>query len=87
MANLPENDLTEVWEGVMGEFSAFHELIPINKNQLRTLLVLMDDELEAAEVSIIQALPAGPGKTWLVDHPSIGRDLMARIERKRQEVL
>ena len=62
MANLPSDDLDEVWKLIMSRYSGSHEEIPINKHQLRALLTIMDDELEAAEIAIIQALPDGAGK-------------------------
>jgi len=71
----------------MSEFSSVRTLIPINKDQLRALLALIDEELEGAEISIIQALPAGDGKSWLTANPAIGRGLMLDVLGKRKEVL
>jgi hypothetical protein len=62
-------------------------VIPISKNQLKALLTLIDEELESAEVSIIQALPSGDGKNWLIANPGIGRGLMLDVLGKRKEVL
>lgn len=87
MAQLPSNGIDQVWSSVMSCFSSLHTLIPINKHQLRALLVLIDQELESAEVDIIQAIPAGPGRTWLTTNPALGRSLMLDILRKRKEVL
>lgn len=87
MAQLSGENIDQVWSSIMSEFSSLHTLIPINKHQLRALLVLIDQELEGAEVDIIQAIPAGPGRTWLVANPALGRGLMLDILRKRKEVL
>ena len=87
MTQLSANDLNNVWQQVMSDYSSLHTLIPINKSQLHTLLGIIDEELETAEVSIVQSLPSGPGKTWLLDNQNLGRDLIRRIEQKRQEVL
>lgn len=87
MAQLPSDNIDQVWKGGMSEFSSLRTLIPINKNQLRALLVLIDQELEGAEISIIQSLPAGDGKTWLVANPALGRGLMLDVLHKRKEVL
>lgn len=84
---LPSESIDRVWSTAMSVFSSFRRLIPINKHQLRGLFQLMDQELESAEVSIIQALPAGTGKAWLIANPALGRELMARILDERQEVL
>lgn len=87
MAQLPNENIDQAWSATMSEFSSVRTLIPINKAQLRALLVLIDQELEGAETSIIQAIPAGPGKTWLVANPALGRGLMLDVLRKRKEVL
>lgn len=87
MAQLPSANIDQVWKSTMEEFSAFRELIPVNKTQFRTLLELMDTEIEGAETSIVQALPAGDGRSWLVANQPIGRTLMIRIMQKRREVL
>ena len=87
MAQLPNENIDQVWSATMSEFSSVRTLIPINKAQLRALLVLIDQELEGAETSIIQAIPAGPSKTWLVANPALGRGLMLDVLRKRKEVL
>ena len=87
MAALPSDNIDQVWTSVMSNFSNVRASVPINKNQLRALLVLMDSEIESAEISIIQALPAGDGKSWLIANAGIGRELMSRIIDKRQEVL
>lgn len=87
MAQLPSENIDQVWSSIMSEFSALRTVIPINKHQLRALLVLIDQELENSEVDIIQALPAGDGKTWLIAHPAIGRSLMLDVLQKRKEIL
>lgn len=87
MAQLPSENIDQVWTSVMSDFSAVRTLVPINKNQLNALLGLIDEQLETAETSIIQALPPGDGKAWLVANQGIGRELMSRILDKRQEVL
>ena len=87
MARLLDGSLDEVWAEIMRTFSSVRSLIPINKTQLRALLGLIDGELEGAETSIVQALPEGDGKSWLVANPSIGRSLMVAVLEKRKEVL
>ncbi len=87
MAQLPSQNLDQVWQSTMSEFSSVRTTIPIDKNQLRALLELMDEELETAEVSIIQALPSGDGKAWLITNPALGRQLMLDILLERKEVL
>ncbi len=87
MTHLPSENLDQVWQSTMSEFSSMRTVIPVNKNQLRALLELMDKELETAEMSIIQALPSGDGKAWLITNPALGRQLMLDILLKRKEVL
>ena len=48
---------------------------------------MVDAEMEQSEIDLVQSLPAGTGKTWLLDNPRIGREMLIRIERKRKEVL
>ncbi|GAI34537.1 unnamed protein product, partial [marine sediment metagenome] len=66
MAQLPSENIDQVWSSVMSDLSAVRTLVPINKTQLNALLTLIDEQLETAETSIIQALPASDGKTWLI---------------------
>ena len=87
MAQLPSDNIDQTWSEIMSEFSSLRTLIPINKNQLRALLVLIDQELEGAEIDIVQALPAGDGRMWLIANPALGRGLMLNILQKRKEVL
>ena len=87
MAILDSGSLNEVWRDIMSDFSSFRELIPVNKNQLRTFLGMVDAEMEASEIGLVQSLPAGKGKQWLISNPRIGREMLIRIERKRKEVL
>lgn len=87
MAQLLSENIDQVWAATMSEFSSLRTLIPISKSQLRALLVLIDQELEDAEASIVQAIPAGPGKTWLIANPALGRQFMLDVLRKRKEVL
>ena len=87
MAQLPTDDLNVVWQRVGSYYISLRTLIPISMPQLYTLLNLIDQEMETAETSIIQALPEGNGKTWLLDNQGLGRDLIQRVEQKRQEVL
>lgn len=87
MEALPTSDLDQLWAQLMSEFSGVRQEVPITKAQLRALLGLIDGELETAEISIVQALPGGPAKTWLLNHQPVGRLLIERVERKRKEVL
>jgi len=71
----------------MSQYSSLRAGVPITKNQLTSLLTLMDAELNTAEISIVGNLPAGDGKTWILANDPIGRDMIARIETKRRDVL
>jgi hypothetical protein len=87
MALLPTPTKDQLWAEFMRELSAAGVEIPVNKVALRSFIDLVDTQLEAAETSVVQAIPAGTGRTWLISHPSIGRIMMARIEKARSEVL
>jgi hypothetical protein len=87
MATLADADRLAIWADVMRDLSRSHIEIPINNVDLRSLINFMDVQLESAETSIFTALPAGEGKAWLLAHPELGRELLARIERKRRETL
>lgn len=87
MAQLPSQNIDQVWSVIMSDFSSLRTVIPINKHHLRALLVLIDQELEDAEVDIIQALPPSDGRTWLIANPGLGRRLMLDVLHKRKEVL
>jgi hypothetical protein len=60
---------------------------PLSKDDIRLLINFMDVQLDSAETSIFAALPAGDGRDWLLANPGLGRELLARIERERREVL
>jgi len=87
MTKLAEDDRFTIWAEIMRQFSAAGIEIPVDKAALRYLVDRVDDGLETAEASIVSALPAGDGKTWLIAHQSIGRAIMAYVERRRKEVL
>ena len=87
MATLPSGDMDVVWQQLMSEFSNVRKEIPVNKNQFRTFLENVDGILEGAEVDIVQSVPAGPIRDWLIANPVIGRSMVVRVMEKRREVL
>ena len=87
MANLPSGDIDAVHADIMRRYSSIFREIPVSKAQLRSFLVIVDGELEAAEIAIVQAVPAGPQRDWLIANDDIGRDMIELIEAKRKEVL
>ena len=87
MPTLSSGDIDDIHAQVMRRWSSVHLESPITKAQVRSLVVLIDSGLDAAEVSIVGGLPAGPGKTWLLANTVVGRDLMEVTERRRKEVL
>ena len=87
MAVLSDGDREEVWGTAMSDFSRTGIQTPILKTELRALVNFMDVQLESAEAAMFAALPAGDGKDWLLANRDLGRELLARIERKRREVL
>jgi hypothetical protein len=87
MATLPSTDIDAVHADIMREFSNVRTGCPISKTDLRALIVLMDSQLATAETSIISAIPAGAGKTWLLANVPIARTVLIRTEQKRKDVL
>lgn len=87
MATLSTEAIDNLHQIVMELYSLAHTEIPITKVQLRQLLVLIDEELETAETSMVQALPVSDAKTWLVGHPAVGRFMIEQTVAKRRETL
>ena len=88
MANLTPAQVQDVTAELMRKYSAELKEIPVNKVVFYTWLRdTVEPELDAAEIAIYQATPAGPGKAWLLANPGIGRDFILAIEKKRLEVL
>ncbi|MHC4181774.1 MAG: hypothetical protein ACYSR0_00295 [Planctomycetota bacterium] len=87
MANLTTAQLAGVAQEAMRRFSNIRKEIPINKSQFTAFISAVDTELDSAEVSLVQGLPAGPGKDWLLANPDVGRELMVMVEQKRSESL
>jgi uncharacterized protein (DUF2236 family) len=87
MAQLTSEQLDEVFREAMRRYSSIRREVPFSKAQFRAFFDVVDPEMEAAEVSVVQAVPAGPSRQWLIDNDDIGRDLMMMVEEKRREVL
>ncbi len=87
MANLPSGDIDTVWQELMSEFSNVHRLIPVSKHAFRTFIVNVDDVLEDSEAEIVQTVPAGDVRDWLIANAEVGRSMVIRIMAKRREVL
>ena len=87
MATLPSGDIDVVWQELMSEFSSVFRLIPTNKNAFRTFIENVDGILEGSETDIVQSVPAGPVRDWLIANPEVGRSMVIRVEEKRREVL
>lgn len=87
MATLPIDAIDRIWRDIMSEYSSIRKEIPVNKNQLRSFINIVDQELETAEQQIVQAVPAGPIRDWLIAHPEVGRDVVIRTEEERREIL
>ena len=87
MANLSAGALSDVFYQAMSDFSGIRREVPINKPQFKAFMTIVDEELEATEIAIAQAIPAGPGKTWIMANPEVARALIVMVEEKRQEEL
>jgi hypothetical protein len=87
VAQLPEACLGDVAGCVMRELSVSHTLIPASKAQVTALVTLIDEHIETTEAAIIQALPTGDVKTWLIDNAGVGRQVMAQVLMTRKAEL
>jgi uncharacterized protein (DUF2236 family) len=87
MATLTEQQKDEVFEDAMRRYSHLRREVPFSKAQFRAFFDIVDPEMEAAEIAVVQAVPVGDMRQWLIDNDDIGRDLMMLIEEKRREVL
>ena len=88
MANLTAEQIDEVVGDLMRRYSSIWREIPVTKPQFRAWVANnVEPELEAAEIAVFQATPAGSAKDWLQANSDIGRDIMIQIEQKRLEVL
>ena len=87
MAALPSGDMDVVWQSLMEEFSSVRRVIPVNKSAFRAFLENVDGVLEGSEVDIVQSVPAGPARDWLIANPEVGRSMVIRVMEKRREVL
>lgn len=87
MPTLSTSSINVLLGDIMHAWSQEKSQTPINKTQLRALLVLIDTGLDDAEVSIISSLPAGQEKTWLIANPTIGRRVLEETARRRRRDL
>ena len=87
MANLTTGDLAELGRLLRKRYSTRWQELPFTKGQLLQLGVLIDAELEQAEIDIVQAVPAGPLRQWLIDNDFVSRELIEEVERERKEKL
>jgi len=87
MATLPSGDMDDVWQELMSEFSSIWRVIPVNKNAFRSFLEGVDGIIEGSETDIVQSVPAGPVRDWLIANSEVGRSMAIRVMEKRREVL
>ena len=87
MANLPTEEMDDVWRDVMEAFSTLYLPIPVSKQAFRGFLEGIDGILDDAELEIVQLVPVGPLRDWLIDNAEIGRRIVEYIMKRRREVL
>jgi hypothetical protein len=87
MATLPSASIDKVWAEFMSRYSSLRNEIPVTKAQLRAFVVIVDGEMEAAEIAVVQAIPAGEIRDWLIAHGEVGRDMITLVENERREVI
>lgn len=87
MATLSTADADAIWALLMSEHSSINREIPVSKQEFRTFIDIVDAVLEQAEIDIVQAIPAGPRRNWLINNPVVGRSIVVRVEQKRRDVL
>lgn len=87
MATLPSGDVDAVWIEFMKDYSRQKKALPVTSDKIRSFILGIDAELEQAESSLVQSLPAGDTKDWVLANSEVGRDLLTRVAGKRREVL
>ena len=87
MAILSAGSIDKIWAQFMRKYSKRRDEIPVSKNQLRTFIEIVDAEMEAAETSIVQAVPAGAIRDWVIANAAVGRDVIGMVEDERRETL
>lgn len=87
MATLSGGDMNVVWKELMSEFSSVWRVVPVSKHAFRTFLESVDGIVGGAEADIVQSVPAGPVRDWLIANPEVGRSMVIRVMEKRREVL
>ena len=56
MANLPSVNIDSVWREVMRHYSALRQEVPFTKDDLRNVLVEIDNEMNSAETAVFQSI-------------------------------
>lgn len=84
MAVLPSGNVDSVLKQVMAIWSGVSQGVPITKPELRSLIVHVDGKLDSTESTIVSGLPNGPGMTWIINNPAMGRWLLELIEGERR---
>lgn len=87
MAKLTTQQRREISADIQRRLSESRTPIPLNKANLASLIGLIDDQQEAAEAAIIQTVPAGPARQWLINNANLSRRFIEVVEAKRREVL
>jgi hypothetical protein len=87
MTALTSGDIDAIWIEIMKDYSREKKPMPVTSDKIRAFFVTVDAALEQAEIDIVQSLPAGDIKTWLIANAEVGREIMIRVMQKRQEVL
>jgi hypothetical protein len=87
MTALSSGDIDTIWIEMMKDYSRTRQSLPVTNDKIRAFFVDVDATLEQAEIDVVQGLPAGDIKTWLLANPEVGRTIMIAVEKKRREVL
>ena len=87
MALLSDVERAAIWAEAMALLSRYNIATPVSKADFRWLVNHIDNNLETFEASVVGAIPAGAGKTWLLANPSIARRLVVMLAERRREVL
>jgi hypothetical protein len=87
MAKLTTEQRREISADIQRRLSESRTPIPLTKANLASLVGLIDDQMEAAETAIIQTVPTGTARQWLVNNANLSRRFIETVEAKRRETL
>lgn len=86
MAQLDSETKDALAAKLLSALSSRWDKIPITHQQVRAGIDVFDEQLEACETAILDALSSST-QAWLVVHQAIAREIVVAVEQARKEKL